>query len=88
MAWLLTSHPVQGAIDWLDKNADRTVEELKEEQADEDAGMPQIQPGEDARSLLCKDCGKKFRTQAQAEFHASKTYITWGPYCVSLLTDL
>lgn len=26
-----------------------------------------------ARSLVCNECGKKFRSQAQAEFHASKT---------------
>ena len=26
-----------------------------------------------ARSLLCSDCGKKFRSNAQAEFHATKT---------------
>ena len=62
---------VQGAIDWLEKNQDKSIEELKEEQ-EEDEG-PSIQPGEEARSLLCKDCGKKFRSQAQAEFHASKT---------------
>lgn len=26
-----------------------------------------------ARSLVCEDCGKKFRGTSQAEFHASKT---------------
>ena len=26
-----------------------------------------------ARSLICNECGKKFRSQAQAEFHATKT---------------
>ena len=26
-----------------------------------------------AQSLVCNDCGKKFRSQAQAELHASRT---------------
>jgi predicted nucleic acid-binding Zn-ribbon protein len=26
-----------------------------------------------AQSLVCEDCGKKFRSIAQAEFHGSKT---------------
>lgn len=25
------------------------------------------------RSLVCNECGKKFRSQAQAEYHASKS---------------
>ena len=29
--------------------------------------------GDLAKSLVCNDCGKKFRGQAQAEFHASKS---------------
>jgi len=64
---------VQGAIDWLEKNQDKSIEELKEDDFEDEEGAPKIQPGESARSLLCKDCNKKFRTQAQAEFHASKT---------------
>ena len=34
---------------------------------------PPLQPGEEPRSLVCNECGKKFRSQAQAEFHASKS---------------
>lgn len=29
-----------------------------------------------AKSMICNECGKKFRSVAQAEFHASKTYVT------------
>ena len=68
----LISSTVQGAIDWLERNQEKSIEELREDEAEED-GMPEIKPGEEAKSLLCKDCGKKFRTQSQAEFHASKT---------------
>lgn len=35
--------------------------------------MPALQPGETAKSLICEDCGKKFRNVAQAEWHGSKT---------------
>ena len=69
----LTNVTVQGAIDWLERNQEKSIEELKEDEAEEEQGMPKIKPGEEAKSLLCKDCGNKFRTQAQAEFHASKT---------------
>lgn len=64
------------AIDWLDKNADKTVEEIHAEASeaadDPDAG-PALKPGELAQSLVCNDCGRQLRSHAQAEFHASKT---------------
>lgn len=58
------------AVDWLSNNADKSIEELNED--DEESSL-NLQPGEQARSLVCKDCGKKFRSTAQAEFHANKT---------------
>lgn len=64
---------LQGAIDWLDKNQDKSVEDIKAEQADAAAEPPALQPGEEAKSLVCDECGKKFRSVAQAEFHGSKT---------------
>lgn len=62
---------LQGALDYLEKNGDKTLEEL---QADAPPADPA--PGEEARSLVCNECGKRFRTTAQAEFHASKTEHT------------
>jgi hypothetical protein len=62
---------VQGALEWLETNQDKSLEEIKAEQDDEEG--PALQPGEEARSLVCNECGKKFRSQAQAEFHASKS---------------
>ena len=50
---------------------------------------PSIEPaalkdGEVARSLKCDECGKKFRSMAQAEFHGNKTYVhvpsSFAPY--------
>ena len=68
---------LQDAIDWLDKNADKSLDEIKggsvAAEADDGEEPPALQAGEQARSLVCDDCGKKFRSQAQAEWHAEKT---------------
>lgn len=71
---------VQGALEWLESNQDKSYEEIVATsekggnvEHDLDAEPAPIQPGEQARSLVCNECGKKFRSQAQAEFHASKT---------------
>ncbi|CAG8076969.1 unnamed protein product [Penicillium salamii] len=61
---------LQGALQWLEDNQDKSLEEVQA-QAQDDG--PALQPGEAPRSLVCNDCGKKFRGQSQAEFHASKT---------------
>jgi len=62
---------LQDAIDWLDKNQEKSLDQIKEE--DTTAEPAALNPGEEARSLVCDDCGKRFRSTAQAEFHASKT---------------
>ena len=67
---LLTQSAVQDAIEWLDTNSSKTLEDLQESA---EAEPPALQPGETARSLVCNECGKKFRSTQQAEFHASKT---------------
>ena len=60
------------AIDWLDKNSEKSIDELKEEeQSSTEAGMPEADA--QAKSMVCNDCGKKFRGMAQAQFHAEKT---------------
>ncbi|KAJ0420754.1 hypothetical protein BJY00DRAFT_120523 [Aspergillus carlsbadensis] len=67
---------LQGALEWLEENQDKSIEEIKAaeaENAGEEEEGPALKPGEEARSLVCNECGKKFRSQAQAEFHASKT---------------
>lgn len=71
---------MQGALEWLESNQDKSYEEIvatSEQDAnaedDPDAVPAPLQPGEQARSLVCNECGKKFRSQAQAEYHASKT---------------
>lgn len=72
---------VQGALEWLEANQDKSLDEIKASapasatlQLGEDPDEPPaLKPGEEARSLVCNECGKRFRSQAQAEFHASKT---------------
>lgn len=69
---------LQPAIDWLETNQDKTIEEIKQQQAgaaadDASEEPPVLKPGEEARSLVCEDCGKKFRSMNQATFHGEKT---------------
>ncbi|KAL3487100.1 hypothetical protein BJX62DRAFT_11173 [Aspergillus germanicus] len=67
---------LQGALEWLEENQDKSIDEVKAAGAEivgEEEEGPALKPGEEARSLVCNECGKKFRSQAQAEFHASKT---------------
>jgi len=71
---------LQGALQWLEDNQDKSVDEIKSatstttaEEDDANAEPPALKEGEVAKSLVCNECGKRFRSQAQAEFHASKT---------------
>lgn len=69
---LKKSGGLSSAIDWLDVNSSKSIDELKaESQPATSSVVPD--PAEDARSLVCNICQKKFRSTAQAEFHASKT---------------
>ncbi|KAI1817345.1 DNA-binding protein [Poronia punctata] len=59
------------AMDWLEKNQDAPMEDLL---AEEEAG-PSVTKveGQAASSLVCNECGKKFRSPREAEFHGSKS---------------
>lgn len=70
----LTVSIVQGALQWLEDNQDKSLEEIQAQAKEaQDEESPALQPGEQPRSLVCNECGKKFRGQSQAEFHASKS---------------
>lgn len=75
----MSFYSVQGALEWLEANQDKSLEEIQEETAQKqsEAGAsdepPELKPGEEPKSLVCNECGKRFRSQGQAEFHASKT---------------
>lgn len=72
----VTISAVQGALEWLEANQDKSLEEIKaatQTAEDPSTEPPALLPGEVPRSLVCNECGKRFRSQAQAEFHASKS---------------
>jgi hypothetical protein len=68
----LTFVLVPDAMDWLEKNQDTDLEELL---AEDEAGpkVAKVEGDALAMSLVCNDCGKKFRSQREAEFHANKS---------------
>lgn len=63
---------LSGAIDWLDKNADKSIDDLNAEDA-QAAEEKSAEDAAQAQSLVCNDCGKKMRGVAEAEFHATKS---------------
>ena len=63
---------VADAIDWLDANSSKSIEEIKAEK-ESAAQAKAAQEDEEAKSLVCNECGKKFRGTSQAEFHATKS---------------
>ncbi|KAH6986232.1 ubiquitin-related domain-containing protein [Ilyonectria sp. MPI-CAGE-AT-0026] len=76
---------LQGALQWLEDNQDKSIDDIKaaaataaankDEDEDEDetkAKIAELESGT-AHSLVCNDCGKRFRNQDLASYHASKT---------------
>ncbi|KAI9900845.1 hypothetical protein N3K66_005107 [Trichothecium roseum] len=74
---------LQGALQWLEDNQDKSLEDIEAAEAekgeDEDeseeatqAKIAEIESGS-AKSLVCNDCQKKFRNHDAAEFHATKS---------------
>ncbi|KAJ4267615.1 hypothetical protein NW762_003726 [Fusarium torreyae] len=74
---------LQGALQWLEDNQDKPLDEIKaaaaakEEDEDEDteAKIAEIESGT-AKSLICNECGKRFRNHDLATYHATKTEHT------------
>jgi UBX domain-containing protein 1/4 len=60
-----------GAIDWLEQNADRSVEELKNEGGSTTGAAPEAAVG--PNSYVCGDCGRKLRNLTAFQAHAEKT---------------
>lgn len=81
--WRLTAFlsTVQGALEWLEKHQDKSLEDIQateasnaEDESEEatQAKIAELETGL-AKSMVCNECGKKFRSLNAAEFHASKT---------------
>jgi UBX domain-containing protein 1/4 len=60
-------------MNWLEKTQDTPLDELVEEDNAASASIAPAAEGEVAKSIVCNDCGKKFRSQELAGFHAEKT---------------
>ena len=85
----LNPFAVQGALEWLEKTQDTPLEELQnqaqaakgddEDEEDSAAAIAALESGQTAKSLVCNECGKKFRSQDAAEFHATKSYVFSSP---------
>ncbi|KAI8633702.1 ubiquitin-related domain-containing protein [Xylariaceae sp. FL1651] len=60
------------AMDWLERTQDTPMDELLEEE-ESGPSIAKVEGGTVALSLVCNDCGKKFRSQGEAEFHANKS---------------
>ncbi|TDZ15929.1 UBX domain-containing protein 1 [Colletotrichum orbiculare MAFF 240422] len=71
---------LNGALEWLEANQDKPLDELtaaisaaEEEDADEvKANIEALETGV-AKSLVCNECGKRFKSQDTASYHATKT---------------
>ncbi|KAK9236511.1 hypothetical protein V1525DRAFT_406795 [Lipomyces kononenkoae] len=75
---------LENAIEWLEQHPIENAVTADDVENGDDAtatgpdGEP-VEKGElseEAGSLVCQDCGKRFRTPATAEFHATKTQHT------------
>ncbi|ODA80757.1 hypothetical protein RJ55_03716 [Drechmeria coniospora] len=73
---------LQGALQWLEDNQDKSLEEIQAAEANKDEGededetkakIAELESGQVAKSLICNDCGKRFRNHDLASYHASKT---------------
>ncbi|KAH9900119.1 hypothetical protein F4778DRAFT_157054 [Xylariomycetidae sp. FL2044] len=60
------------AMDWLEKTQDTPFEELLEEE-EAGANVAKIDEGKTAMSMVCNECGKKFRGANEMQFHAAKS---------------
>lgn len=73
---------VQGALQWLEDNQDKSLEEIQAAAPDDDdeeedetkAKIAELESGQSAKSLICNECGKRFRSHDLASYHATKTY--------------
>lgn len=88
---------VQGALQWLEDNQDKSLEEIQAAAPDDDeeedetrAKIAELESGQSAKSLICNECGKRFRNHDLASYHATKTYepsplmfISFSPYVLT-----
>ncbi|KAF5018902.1 hypothetical protein F66182_9097 [Fusarium sp. NRRL 66182] len=74
---------LQGALQWLEDNQDKPLDEIRaaatkaedDEDDETEAKIAELESGT-AKSLVCNECGKRFRNHDLATYHATKTEHT------------
>ncbi|KAF4994789.1 hypothetical protein FDECE_12994 [Fusarium decemcellulare] len=77
---------LQGALQWLEDNQDKPLDEIKaaaaskedDEDDDTEAKIAELETGQ-AKSLVCNECGKRFKNHDLASYHATKTWVGCYP---------
>ncbi|KAL2888884.1 UBA-like protein [Ceratocystis lukuohia] len=68
---------LQGALQWLEDNQDKSLEDIKKETATQtestNAESHSDDTNDSANSLVCNECGKLFKNADLATFHATKS---------------
>ena len=69
---LLTCRPVTAAVGWLEEVEEKSLDEIKAADAkaetDPNTVPADLKPGEEAKSLVCGECGRKLRSHAQGTY--------------------
>ena len=65
----LTCPPVTAAVGWLEEVEGKSLDEIKAADAkaetDPNTVPADLKPGEEAKSLVCGECGRRLRSHAQ-----------------------
>lgn len=77
----LTCPPVTAAVEWLEEVEGKSLDEIKaaDDRAETDPNTvpADLKPGEEAKSLVCGDCGRKLRSHAQGTHAREMILPTW-----------
>ncbi|KAK9469843.1 hypothetical protein V1512DRAFT_219446 [Lipomyces arxii] len=70
----VTDPNLENAVEWLEQHPiENTSEAAGGEDGDEEGEIEKGEMSAEAGSLVCQDCGKRFKSAAFAELHATKT---------------
>lgn len=77
----LTCRPVTAAVGWLEEVEGKSLDEIKAADAkaetDPNTVPADLKPGEEAKSLVCGECGRKLRSHAQGTYISKMLLPTW-----------
>lgn len=87
---------MNGALQWLEDNQDKDFEQIKAVDATSASGDAEGNSASAsneepvANSLVCDECGKRFKNADLAQFHAAKSYVyrRCKPTCIYYIAQL